>query len=272
MKRILLLLAVLVFVLTPEVKAQEQLDFESAYQDYVFTLDVYQKLHSEYLLAKAQYAQAGTLVSQNKAQEATVGMLQARDDVVITYLTAVKLKIEEENGLTNTVKEGLVSRVDAEVFWFQDHRSRVSSAGNLSDLEVDSREASDRFILAERIIYESLVNVSSGSVAALRNELNSLLTDIRVKTFEIKANGDHDIAIVEKWLVEIDNKIIRSLDKSIEAESNVQQLHEDRRGKRQSEENASIFNSLVSTLQESLQLVREGNNFMLEIIKALTTV
>jgi len=166
----------------------------------------------------------------------------------------------------------LLTRIDSEIFWFQDHRSKISSAGSLSDSEIDSLEAAERFVLTERIIYESLINVSSGSVASLRNELNSLLSDVRQKTFEIKANGDHDVAIVERWLVEMDNKITRSLDKSIEAESKIKDYYEDRRGSKQSEENVTLFNEMISTLQESLQLIREGNNFMFEIIKALTTI
>lgn len=244
-------------------------DFERAYQDYVFTVDVYNSEHSQYLLAKAQYNQAGTLVSQTKAREETVDMLEARDDVIITYMTALRMKLLEAEGVSDITKNGLYTRIDSEVAWFTDHKARISSAGSLADSEADSEEAAERFsTLTEIVAYETLATYPFGRLSLMRDETNSILTSIKDKIFEIRSNGDIDTTIAERWVFEIENKITRSLDKEIEAQSIIPALTAEAKNKANNKRRSN-YNEVIFKLDESRQFLREATEFMNEIMREI---
>lgn len=261
MKKFLVIL-VWFLILPSRVNAQE-IDYAASYKNYINTYDSYQADLSDYRLAKAQYEQAGTLVSETKAREATLAMLRSRDGVVIAYLDAIRLKVVEGEGLSEAFRNGLIDRINSEIFWFQDHLERLDSAGTLEDLVEDSKEASDRFVETQKVIYDALGTVANGKVTVLRNELNAVLSDTRTKTFEIRSNGDLNVDGIDRWLSEIDEKLTRSLDKSIEAESKVQSLYSSKRSNDQNE----IYNEVLGLLEESVQLLRDGSRFMKEILK-----
>lgn len=258
-------------VWVPGVRAQdnaEDFSFKKAYEDYVYVFDIYKSEHAQYQLAKAQFEQAGTLVSQTKAREETVDMLEARDDVVITYLTAVRMKLLEAEGVENITKNGLFTRLDAEIAWFRDHKSRISSAGTLQDLAEDSKEASDRFLnQSQHLALESLANVPFGSLSLMRQDANKILTSIKQKFEEIRTNGDKDTAIAERWAFEVENKITRSLDKEIEAQGLLPGLVPDLKSKNVNLQ--SRFNEIVFKLEESRQFLRDAAVYMDEIVREI---
>lgn len=271
MKVIVATVLFLALMVSP-VKAQEEAPFDylRAYQDYVFTQDVYNNAHSEYLLAKAQYEQAGTLVAQTRAREATVAMLQARDDVVTTYMTAVRMKLVEAEGVSDIIKNGLYSRVDAEITWFKDHKNRLSSAGTLEDLAEDSDEARDRFELSEAVSYEVLSNIPIGTLSVMRAETNGILTEINTKISQVSADGKN-MSVAERWAFEVSNKITRSLDKEIEAQGVIPQLVGDNKQGRKNDKRA-LFNNVIFKLEESRQFLRDALGFMKEVMREITTV
>jgi len=269
MKNAVFVILVLLFVPTiAHAQVDEQYDYARAYQDYVFTQDTYDSSLSDYRLARSQYLQAQTLVAQTKARDATVKMLTARDDVIIAYLTAIRLRLTETEGIGEVTRTGIQERIDSEVSWFRDHKSRISSAGTLDDLVDDSDEANDRFQETEKIAYEALSLIAGGKVDVLRGELSSILSQTREKSFEIESNGDYDISVVQRWLEEIEQKITRSLDKSIEAQSLTQEFY-GKKGDKASGR-SDLFNDVTAAYSEAMQLLRDGNNFMKEILKGLT--
>jgi len=130
-------LVFLVFVVDP-VRSQEANTFTQAQSDYLVQLDKYTTAEGNYQLAKAQYEQAGTLVSETNAKNATISLLRERDNLLVRYLVMLRRRIEENNDIANVIKSGLLTRIDTEIDWFEEHASRVSSAGTLEDLVEDS--------------------------------------------------------------------------------------------------------------------------------------
>src|SRR3989344_146407 len=276
--KLFILIVALALLFVPGIAAQgtpapeeEEFDFERAYQDYVFTLDVYNSVHADYLLSKAQYEQAGTLVAQSKAQEATTKMLETRDDVVTTYLTAIRMRMVEAEGVSDITKNGLFSRIDSEVAWFKDHKKRLPSAGTLADLQADSEEASKRFMeLTQTVAYETLSTIPFGKLSLMRTATGGILSDINNKVFQIRANGDKDTAIIERWALEIESKITRSSDKEIEAQALIPNFTSDSRNR--NPDHRKTYNEIIFKLDESRQFLRDATEFIEEIIREITTV
>ena len=250
---------------------EDELTFQKAYDDHIFTQSVYDQNHEEYLLARSQYLQAGTLAAQLKAQSETTEMLQARDDSMITFLTALRMRLFESVGISDINRDGLFIRIDTDIFWYIDHKSRISSAGNLNDLVRDSEEASEHFEqFTELLIFEVLSTVSSGKITVLRQTMTQNLSKIKSKTSEIRSNGDLSTVKMERGIGEAENKLTRSLDKQLEAVSLIQEFQPGaNRNSRQT--GARIHNDIVNTLEQSLQLLRDASALTREIVKSMKT-
>lgn len=260
---VFLSLALFAFASRPSF-GEDVFNFDKAYKDFVFSEDQYNSAHSDYLLARAQYQQAGTLTSQQNAKEKTVTMLQARDEVYRTYVTALRLKLSETKGVDEAIKNGLFTRIDSDVAWYKDHKDRISSAGTLSDLVSDSKEAYDHFPFTEQLAYETLATIAIGKVKVGQNKMNEILSAIKVKVEEIKNNNDYDTNIIDRWLLETENKITRSSDKLNETNGFVISLQDPKNKNKQ-----GTYNSIITNLQDSLQFVKEANQFSTEIINAI---
>lgn len=245
-----------------DTQTSEEFTFEKAYQDYVYTLDQYQGAHGEYKLARAQYLQAKTLVAQTNAREATAKMLVERDNVVITYLTALRLKLAETEGVNEIERENIYLLVDAEVKWFTAHRDKITSAGTLDDLVADSDAAKSQFTaFTTSVIYQSLSELPIAKVSLMREDAIGILSSIKTKVEEVRTNGDWDsqIPVIDRWVTETDNKITRSLDKSIEAQTSIPNLNVTNNN----------YTAVVTKAQEAAQLLRDASGFMREIIRNL---
>lgn len=256
---------------TPQKLYAQDFTYQKAYEDYVFTYDVYKKAHADYLLARSQYINAKTLASQTKAQEAGSAMLIDRDNVVITYLTALRLRLSETNGVSNTDKEGLYQRLDSEVLWYQTHRDTISSAASLDDLVADSDAASEHYTTIQGLIYEVLGTIPVGRVETVRTSATSLLGSIKTKTQEIQLNGDHDVSGAEHWITETENKLTRSLDKQIEAQKIIFSFQSIPEQELDRKNFSKDYSEITSNLQDSVQLINESASYMKEILTEIKT-
>lgn len=277
MKKIayLLLVVFLGLSITSEVLAQETeeasasaeervFDFQKAYEDYNYAKVVYEKAHSDYKLSRSQYLQAKTLAAQTKAREATVAMLQARDEVMTTYLTALRMKLKETAGISEVEREGLYSRIDSEIFWYANHKATIPSAGTLNDLINDSNEAKDHYNLTEPLIYEVLSTIPAGSVEVNYDLASEVLGSLKDKVDEIRSEGEMDISNIERGLIETEQKLTRSLEKQVEAQKQIAGISTPDRYKRNN--NYSIYSSVIGTLKEAHQFIREAGSYMKEIV------
>ncbi len=262
----------LFFTFAPTTRSQEpeKFDFNQAYQDYVFKADVYRNVHNDYKVARGQYLNFQTLKSKTNAEENTSKMLEARDEVVGTYMTALRMRLLEAPGVSEDVKEDLFVRIDAEVAWFNEHKEILSSAGSLEDLVADSEDASEKFTSIDPLFYEVLTVVSGGKPRSFRERLNSVVSDLTQKLNEIKAEereeykfSQRKIQTIERWLLEIENQIRRSEEKQREAN--------DIAISKKKGSGINSYNKAIELLNESHQYLKEANSFVKEIIREIKT-
>lgn len=272
MKKILAGLFIILFLCLPgNIFAQSPtpstvFDFSRAYQDFIFSYDQYKTAENEYEIARAQYIQSQTLASKSKAQEATYKMLQARDEVVKTYLTALRQRIAESVGVTQDRKDILYSKIDIEVAWYITHKNNTSSAASLEDLEKDSKTASARNTqITEPIAYEILSEIVIGKEYFLRQKQLSIITSLKNKVAEIRQNGDLPTDTMERDILEIENRQARSIGKEEEAKK--LQLNiikpKDKTGP------VPHYNQIVFRISEAVQYLKEANTYLKEIVQRI---
>lgn len=256
-----------VFVFLGRLNAQEEpFNFERAYKDYIYNYDLYRKAYASYQLARSEYLQAKTLTAKTKARDATGEMIKTRDQVVITYLTALRMKLSESVGISDTIREGFYSRIDSEADWHTNHRELTTSAATLEDLFQDSNDAWKRFVVTEALAYEIHSEIMVGKVGVLREETRQVFGELRDFVSKVRQEGKKDTQTIERWILEIENRISRSEEKETTARKLVTELP-----KFGSSERLSQYNQVQYRLEESLQYLKEANSYLRETVKEIKT-
>ena len=239
-------------------------DYASSYQDYINKTGTYQSAYGTFLTARANYLASQSIDSQDKAKAATLKLLQTRDDVVTSYLNAIKTKIQNTLGISDGDKASFVSRLDTEISWFNNHNSRLSSAGSLDDLVSDSDEAKAEYENSTLIlVYQSIVALGIGNNSYIRGEINNEITVLQAKIDEIKANQDKDVSSIERSLVDVKNKLSRSQTKDSEAANLINSI------KPTDQQKDNDFQDAEVDLANSNSYLKEANNSLLQIISQI---
>ena len=246
-------------ILTHEVRA----DYASSYQDYINKTGVYQSDYNNYLTARANYLASQSIDSQDKAKATTLKMLQSRDDVVSSFLTAMKSKIQSTQGISSSDQGSFSSRADTEIGWYNAHRTRLSSAGSLDDLVADSDEAKAQYDSTSLLVYQSVVALGIANNSYIRNEINNEISTLRAKIDEIKANQDKDVSLIERSLVDVQNKLSRSQTKDSDAANLVNSIKPTDRQK------SNDFQDSQSDVADSNSYLKEANDGLLQIISQI---
>ena len=263
-----------VYSQTPSPAVVEENDeFDEAYTSYLKGVEEYQIVHNEYILRRSQYLNFKTLKSQQDAHDATVKMLQARDNVVIIYLVALKARLQEAIGIAPARSEGLKIRIDEERGWFTEHRNEVSSAGTLDDLVSDSNEAEKHFLSVEPLFYEILSVIAQGRITDFTERTDELTMQVDAKVEQIRSDDRSEytfssdkFSVLDRWMFEAENRVTRSKEKQIEADVNILDYSRKRGGSI-----ISNYNSISSTLGEAQLFLKEANTFLKEIIREIKT-
>lgn len=261
MKRAIFLIVTFVIVMLggKSVFAQGE-NYATAYQDYISNLGLYNSAYTNYQLVRSQYLSSQTLTAKAKAQDATRSMLQARDQVVASYLTTLKYRVTTIDGINADTRQLVNSQVEGEVSWYQDHKTKLTSAASLEDLVSDSDEAKSQYDQTLTLIYQILGIVAAGKIDHLRSQLQIVVDETRQKVDEINANGDKNTSNIGRWLIEVDNRISRSQEKEIEAQNIISKMKSSDRDK------LSTYNSAQTTFEESLQYLKDANGFIKQIV------
>lgn len=263
------------FLSTPSsevVKTNE--DFDEAYKLYEEKLEEYRGVSEEYRVARAQYLKSKTQRSLSDAKEATIKLLRSRDDVIISYLEALKLKLQTTQGLNDVVLKQLVFRIDQEISWFTRHRDLVPSAGTLNDLVKDSQEASNEYTSTQKLIYEALGYISFGKVFSYKERLTDLFDRLKERIENAKKETDKNnfssekFLTLDRWAFEIENLLIRTEDKLSEAETYLKQIS--KAGAR--EKPSSLQSRALTLILEARQFLKEGNLYLTEIVREMKIV
>jgi hypothetical protein len=245
--------------------AEAEFTYQRAYQDYIYYMDLYRQAYNEFQLARSQYLQSKTLTAKSNAQSATLKLLQTRDEVVKTQLTAIRQKIQDTAGISSSEKQLLYSQIDSEVAWFDNHKKALTSAGTLEDLVKDNEAASERYKGTLLVSYGALNSISVGKIVNFRETISKIITDINKKVSEIRENDDKETQKIERWLLETDNRLTRSREKEQSARNLISSIKPDQRNIQ------DIFNDSQFTLEESYQFIKEANNYLKEIVREIKT-
>lgn len=224
--------------------------FIEDYQGFLKTYDAYRAAHSTYITTRNQYLQYGTLNSQNEALEGVKKFLVMRDDVILSYISLLRLKN------TDTI---LTSLLDDEERFLKAHREKVTAVGTLSDAVSVSQEAENRHITFQVTSRKIVATLLIAKVDAIRHKYLLLETKATSLILTLKNQGK-DVVTLERWLLDAKNKELLVEQKLLEARNKTAVL------RASSPENLTQeYNAIQFTIFEANQYLREALGFMTEL-------
>ena len=241
----------------------QEFNFDRAYSDYLYNYNLYRESHNSYITARETFLKYQTLTSKNEALGKTREMLNNQDEVVKTYLTALKLKLTGISGLSNDEQNILSLNLDNEIAWFGQHQEELNKTGSLEDLVKVAGNSQAQYEKTEVLIYQTLGAILAGKETALREEISQKIKSLKEKIGEIRLKGDKNTSLAEGWLLEAENRLIKSQEKQFAAQQTLGKIKESSLNKIRN------YNEAQSSLEESHQFLKEANSYLKEIIREL---
>ena len=236
MRKNILIFFTLVIItgLCPKKTFAQTFDANKAYQDYQYSLEVYNQANTSFENAKAFYLTNKTLTLKEEARKKLVTMLRDRDQLEIVYLTALRMKILQTNGS--------FGKIDSEIEWYKNHISVYKDNDPTEDLFNKSSEAESRYKTdTSPIINEALFIISLGEETKIRQDHEDIYANL--KSMITDPNP------FNRWITDIDSVLVAIKQSEDLSKTQIQES----------------YDTAIETLDSSLQQLKQLNKFLIEV-------
>lgn len=227
----------------------EELTFDKAKADYLFTQDNYRTSLSAYNLKRDAYLKNPTLSLKEELRISLYDFLTKRNDYKRTYLTVIRTKASD------------FAKIDSEVVWYEKRKDSLKSTDSLEDLLSKSKEEDERYQTNTLpIIYFSLSNISLSSIIELKNEHITVYNKLKNEADELVKLGRADSSLFERWYKDIDFELAKINDIEKLTETEIQKIF--------SADNYQIkksYEKVVEKLSPARQNLLQLNKFISEL-------
>ena len=261
---LILVLSTLYLVLSTGHAKAQTFDASKAYSDYQYELSIYEQSHSDYQDAKTFYLANPTLQLQEDARQKTMIMLQDRDQLMVTYLTALRIQILDTTGFTQDQQNVIFGKIDSEVAWYQNHIKNYLKSDALIDLSNKSDESKSRYATnTTPIVDEALFDITLSEEIGIREEHQQIYSDLKNYINTQVAAGKMKIDPFSGWLDETDAVLTTLKTNETTGQTQIQGLYGQNYGL------DTTFNNSIQTLTSSLGSLSQLNGYLTDI---LTTI
>ncbi len=181
-------------------------DFNSAYQDYVYSQQQYKNAHNSYQIAKSAFQTYGTLTAQNDAIAKFKSVLQTRNQVVSSYFDLLQERLNTAEGVAPDQIKTFSAVRDNEKKWLSENQTQIEAAESLEDLNKISSKFASQYpqILEETKQVTGSILVAKEEV--LRGKLNINLANFSQKIAELRSAGENTTS-ADRGLITIQDKL-----------------------------------------------------------------
>jgi hypothetical protein len=228
--------------------------FEEDYQGYLKTYDTYRTAYEKYVTTRNQYLTYDTLNAKNDALTAVKDMLIKRDEVLLSYISLLKVTDYDKT---------YTSLVDDESTFLFSHKEQIPAVGTLEDAVTKSGEVEKRHLpfqvtskkITASVLYNKIIAARDGYLS-LESEATTLIHNLKLQ--------NKDVSTLERWLLEAKNKQLQADQKLSLASTQISGLDSG------SLENLNAeYAKIQFTLFEANQYIKEALRFMTELTESL---
>lgn len=186
--------------------AQEQdVDSSKSYKDYQYHLTLYKNFFSDFNNSKSKYLANPTLNLKEDTRLKMFDMLTQRDQLLSVYLAMLKIRITENEGITNEDKNHISSKIDTDIKWYEEDKSRFLISDSLEVLLGKSEESKKRYQTSTfNVIGEALDHLTLGQEITLRVKHQQVFSDLKTMISAGVSSGKFTESPFTHWLEDIE--------------------------------------------------------------------
>lgn len=246
-----------------DVFAQDEplLSYQKAFQDYTYTRDVYNQKLADFNKKKNAYLKNRTLSLKEEARLSLYDFLVARNDYIISYITSLRSRTVESQGLTGEQKTSNIDKIDTQVRWYQEHKNVFGKENSLEELLSKSAEEDTQWQQATSpSMYFVLSYLTLGDTIDLRSQNVNIYNNLKNEADTLISLGRADSSLFERWFKDIEGEITNN--KSIE-EKTIKAINKMTAAQVSSQKRS--FNETLSVLKPAKTSLLKLNNFIYEL-------
>jgi hypothetical protein len=139
--------------------------------DYLYQRDLYQQAYLTYINKRQVHTKYQSLTTQKDKLIATKNALLARNNLLKSYLIALRVSLDANRSQDPTETEKNQIEISKWETYFDEQNSIVSALNNEEDISRWARDFKLKYITVQQIIYTSLIRSEI-------NQRNSIIVDI----------------------------------------------------------------------------------------------
>lgn len=263
-KTALVVASVTVLIFSASVVNAQTFDAQKAYSDYQYQLSVYQQDFSDFQDAKTFYTANPTLQLKEDARQKTLKMLKDRDQLMIVYLTAIRMQIVGTTGFDDTQKGAIFGKIDSEVAWYQAHIKNYLDSDELVDLFNKSDESKSRYATNTLpIIDEGLFDIGLSQEIGLRLAHQQIYSDLKNYINDQVTAGKLKMDPFNRWLNDTDIVLTQLQTNEATGNTKIQGVYSQSFGL------STSYNSSVQVLVSSIDPLTQLNSYLSEMLASI---
>lgn len=261
---VFLLTILISFGIYTSIASAQTFNSAKAYQDYQYSLSVYNQANSDFTDAKDFYTKNQTLSLKEDARKKLLTMLKDRDQLEVVYLTALRTKISELKGFSDGDKNGIFGKIDTEVAWYKSHIASYSDGDPAETLFTKSDDSKSHYSTTTLpVIYESLYDISLGIEVGIRMDHETIYTSLKSTIAAGVSAGKLDMNPFNRWFTDIDSNIQMLHQNEDLSRSQIQKLYD------QYSSGNGAYGTSIETLTLSIKPLSQLNEFLTEVLTSI---
>lgn len=256
-KIIFIIVCLTIFTIFLNTTVTAQTTYEQLLDNYRAALDVYKQELEKYQFARSEYLKYQTPVSKDSATAATKDFLNARQQVLITYLRVMKERLEQSPELTEEELRSKIIYINNEIEFLENKQPFFNAAKDLETLIKLSNDIKKRYATFNNQAFQMKGLIIISKVRSLLKTGRELVTLTSEQVARIKKEGEIDTIDMERWLLDAPRILILAEEKEKAAVNNFNRHSA----------NAKTYGGLQTNLNKVIQNLKEINQLLLDIVR-----
>lgn len=195
------------FFMSNTVKSQD-MTYQKALTDYDFTKSTYSDKLTDFNEKKAAYQKNQTLALKEELRLSLFTFLGERNNLIRSYLTTIRFRAAESQGLSQNQKETVYTKIDTEVKWYENHKNTYLQSDLLETLLEKSKTEDKQWTdTTTPAVYFVLSNISLGDVTYLRQRHEDIYNGLKTEADSLVSLGRADNSLFSRWFNDIEKEI-----------------------------------------------------------------
>ncbi|MBI2103844.1 hypothetical protein HYT59_02475 [Candidatus Woesebacteria bacterium] len=206
----------------------QDLNFQSAFENYLGARDSYNREYSEFQKARDFYLATKTLVQKENVRRETYEMLISRDDLMSAYLTAIWSRLYQTPGGGGNEKSDILSDLVGEIDWYKNHKSIYNQDLDTLETLFDKSKGAKKHHeeTTSFYIYETLATIAFSKYRDTKTKFENIYQEVKSKTEGAEGNKK---ALYDRWIADIDRKFQEVTDIEVEIKEIIEEFRSDKR-------------------------------------------